>query len=90
VIKLSLFLSKYSESKREVRRMCTISSRVQDLAMNCSSLVKKKNAPEAPPSVSRSLIVFMNDLRQDGEVEHKCKEGGKEWQGVGVCGESLT
>jgi hypothetical protein len=37
---------------------------VQDLAINFSSFVKKKKAPEAPPSVSRSLIVFLKDLQR--------------------------
>jgi hypothetical protein len=30
--------------------------------MNFSSFVKKKKAPEAPPSVRRSLIVRLNEL----------------------------
>jgi hypothetical protein len=39
-------------------------SEEQDLAMNFSPLEKKKNAPEAPPCVRRSLIVVEKYLHR--------------------------
>jgi hypothetical protein len=38
------------------------SSAEHDLAMKISPLDKKKNAPDAPPSIKRSLIVVRNAL----------------------------
>lgn len=78
-MKLKGFSSKYCAINTADRRICAISSVVQDLAIKRSSFVKKKNAPEAPPSVNRSLIVFINDLiasRQTDRQKQAKKNNG--------------
>lgn len=43
------------------------SSALHDLAMSFSPFEKKKKAPDAPPSVKRSLIVVEKALREGGK-----------------------
>jgi len=45
-----------------------MSSSIHDFAKNISPFEKKKNAPEAPPSVIRSLIVAENALKKQHHI----------------------
>jgi hypothetical protein len=60
-----LFDSMYSAYEGAIDTSASKSSAEQDLAMNFSPFEKKKNAPEAPPSVKRSLIVVEKALKKN-------------------------